>query len=255
MKLLLSNDDGIHAPGIRALHHSIAGLGEIHVVAPDAERSAVGHAITIADPLKVEAVERDGQLFGYAVNGTPADCVKLACCALMKDALPDCVISGINLGPNTGISVIYSGTVSAATEAAILGIPGMAISLSTFTEPRWDTAERCARLVIERFLRTPPPPDCLINVNIPNLPFEQIRGFKVTRTGRSRFNERFHRRQDPRGRNYYWLDGDIEVLEDRRDYAENTDLQAVEDGFVSITPIALDHTGYEFMDAVKSVYE
>jgi len=254
MKILLSNDDGIHAPGIQALYESLAGLGELCVVAPDAERSAVGHAITIADPLKVQDIHREGRLFGRAVGGTPADCVKLACCALM-DTLPDCVISGINLGPNAGISVIYSGTVSAATEGAILGIPSLAISLSTFVHPQWETAGKCARLVAERFLRHPPPPDCLINVNIPNRPFDEIQGFKVTRTARSRFRETFHRRQDPRGRVYYWLDGDIEALEDRRDYAENTDLQAIDDGFVSITPIMLDHTGYEFMEETKSVYE
>lgn len=254
MKILLSNDDGIHAPGIQVLYEHIADLGELAVVAPDAERSAVGHAITIADPLKVQDIYRNASFFGHAVNGTPADCVKLACCALLKNP-PDCVISGINLGPNAGISVIYSGTVSAATEGAILGLPSMALSLSTFVRPDWDSAGRCARMVIERFLRHPPPPDCLINVNIPNLPFEQIRGMKITRTGRSRFRETFHRREDPRGRVYYWLDGDLEVLKDRHDYAENTDLQAIEDGYISITPIMLDHTGYEFMSETKSVYE
>lgn len=254
MKILLSNDDGIHAQGIQTLYESIVDLGDISIVAPNAERSAVGHAITIADPLKVEHVLREGQFYGHAVNGTPADCVKLACCALLP-APPDFIISGINLGPNAGISVIYSGTVSAATEGAILGIPSMALSLSTFINPYWDTAGRCARMVIERFLRTPPPPDCLINVNIPNLPFNQIQGLKVTRTGRSRFKEVFHQRLDPRGRQYYWLDGDLEALEDRRDYAENTDLQAIDDGFISVTPIMLDHTGYEFMEMTKSVYE
>lgn len=251
--LLLSNDDGIHAPGIHALYEAIHDLGDLQVVAPDTERSAVGHAITISDPLKTQKIYKHDIFFGSAVSGTPADCIKLATTTLLKPA-PDFVISGINLGPNAGISVLYSGTVSAATEGTILGFPSMALSLDAFTNPQWDTAARCARHVIQQFMKHPPPPDCLINVNIPNVPYDQIQGYKVTRTGRSRFREVFHPRQDPRGRTYYWLDGELEKLDDQKAYQDNTDLNALENNYVSITPLALDHTAYDCMQEAKSVY-
>lgn len=134
MRILICNDDGIFAPGIAALREALSDLAEIHVVAPETERSAVGHAITIYNPLKTKRIQKGGMFFGHAVDGTPADCVKLAISALLPEP-PDLVVSGINLGPNAGISVIYSGTVSAATEGTILGIPSMAISLATFTDP------------------------------------------------------------------------------------------------------------------------
>jgi len=254
VRILLSNDDGIYADGIKVLYSAISDLADIHIVAPDVERSAVGHAITLSDPLKTKKIYKEDAFFGYAVSGTPADCIKLAATALI-DPPPDFVVSGINFGPNAGISVIYSGTVSAATEGTIFGYPSMALSLATFTDPEWDTAARCARHVIERFIAHPPPADCLINVNIPNVPYDQIRGYKVTRTGRSRFREVFHKRQDPRGHTYYWLDGDLEQLEDSKEYQENTDLQALEEKYVTITPLALDHTAYEFMQETKKVFE
>jgi len=135
-KIVLSNDDGINAPGLAALYSEIIKIGDVKVVAPDSEKSAVGHAITLSDPLRVWDFKKNGEFFGYAVNGTPADCVKIACWVLLKER-PDIVISGINLGSNSGINAIYSGTVSAATEGTILGIPSFAISLTTFTEPAY----------------------------------------------------------------------------------------------------------------------
>jgi 5'-nucleotidase len=247
MRILLSNDDGIYAPGILALYQAVRDLGEVEIVAPDAERSAVGHAITLSDPIKTKRVMRDGQFYGYGVGGTPADCVKLAVCGLLQKR-PDLVISGINLGPNAGISVIYSGTVSAATEGTILGIPSMAISLSTFKDPIWDTAARVARhlagIVPEKGL----PENTLLNVNVPNVPFDQLKGYAVTRMGQSRFVETFDRRTDPRGNAYYWMDGELERHGDSTD----TDLEAIEQGFVSLTPIWFDLTHHAVLPRIRS---
>jgi 5'-nucleotidase len=249
MKILLCNDDGIHAPGISVLHRSVSGLGEVRVVAPDVERSAAGHAITLSDPIKSTPVEKDGIFFGDAIGGTPADCIKLAVRALMKDEPPKLVLSGVNLGSNTGISVIYSGTVSAATEAVILGVPGVAFSLCTYVDPQWEMAGRVARELTERIMKHLPPPGVLLNINMPNLPYSELKGVKVTRMGRSRFIEKFHQRLDPRGRTYYWLDGDLEVQDD----GDDIDIHAVRDGYVSVTPIHLDLTAYDTMDYFRSL--
>ena len=247
MRILLSNDDGIHAPGIAALYEAVRDLGEIHVVAPSGEQSAVGHAITLSDPIKTKKIFRNGNFFGHAVGGTPADCVKLAACALLEHR-PDLVISGINLGPNAGISVIYSGTVSAATEGTILGIPSMAISINTFKDPLWDTAARVARHLAGLVRKTGLPPRTLLNVNVPNLPIEQIRGFMATHMGESRFVETFDRRTDPRGNEYFWMDGELEQ------YGETagSDLQALNQGFVSLTPIWFDLTNHTALPVIRN---
>jgi len=237
VRILISNDDGIHAPGIATLYEAVRDLGDVHVVAPSGEQSAVGHAITLSDPIKTKRVYKNGAFFGYAVGGTPADCVKLAACALL-DHRPDLVISGINLGPNAGISVLYSGTVSAATEGTILGIPSMAISINTFKDPIWETAARVARHLAGMIRQNGLPPRTLLNVNVPNLPLAEIRGFSVTRMGESRFVETFDRRTDPRGNEYYWMDGALEQCGETR----GSDLEALNQGFVSLTPIWFDLT-------------
>jgi 5'-nucleotidase len=248
MKILVSNDDGIHSPGIAALYESVRDLGDVQIVAPAAEQSAVGHAITLANPIKAQKIDKNGQFFGHAVGGTPADCVKLAV-HMMTGAPPDLVISGINLGPNAGISVIYSGTVSAATEGTILGIPSIAVSLNTFKDPLWKSgahfARKMAMLVLEKGL----PPETLLNVNVPNLPLDQIKGVRLTRMGRSRFVEEFDRRTDPRGNVYYWMDGKMELIDLG---AKDTDVQALEDGYVSITPIWFDLTHHAVMEKMKN---
>ena len=248
MKILLCNDDGIHARGISVLHKSIGGLGDLHVVAPDTERSAAGHAITLTDPIKTLTVEKNDQLFGTAVGGTPADCIKLALCLLHKDDLPDLVVSGINLGSNTGISVLYSGTVSAASEAVILGVPGIAISLCTYQNPHWDTAEKVAKEIVAKVLGNPLPDGTLLNVNIPNIPYSELKGMKAARMGRSRFVEKFSTHLDPRGNNYYWLDGELDLLDDSPD----TDVRVVNDGYVALTPIHIDLTATHAMEQVET---
>ncbi|QHI70264.1 5'/3'-nucleotidase SurE [Tichowtungia aerotolerans] len=251
MKILISNDDGIHAPGISALYHAVGELGDLTVVAPDVERSAAGHSITLSDPIKCIPVEKEDGVSGYAISGTPADCIKLAVRALMEDAPPDLVLSGINLGSNTGISVLYSGTVSAATEGVILGIPGVAFSLCTYRDPQWDMAKRVALEITRKLMKHPIPPGLLLNVNMPNLPYDELKGVKVTRMGRSRFIEKFHKRLDPQGRTYYWLDGDLEV----QDSGDDIDIHAVRDGYVSITPIHFDLTAREHLDYFQCLEE
>ena len=245
MRILVCNDDGIHAPGIGHLADALQDLGDVRVVAPAAEQSAVGHAITLSNPLKTHAVQRNGQPFGQAVGGTPADCVKLAVFAL-AGGRPDLVVSGINLGPNAGISVIYSGTVSAATEGTILGIPSIAVSLNTFSNPQWATGAHYARVMAGEVVRHGLPPETLLNVNVPNLPLAEVRGIRLTRMGRSRFVEEFHRRTDPRGNVYYWMDGYLEQLDD----PAGTDIDALNAGYVSVTPIWFDLTHQQAMGAL-----
>lgn len=236
MNILLSNDDGIYAPGIEALYTAASTFGNVTVVAPDGERSAAGHGITISDPIKVKEIETT--LFkGYATSGTPADCIKIACGGLLNE-MPDLIISGINLGANTGISVAYSGTVSAAAEGAVQGVPSIAFSLATFTNPQWETATKMAKEFLVRYLKSDRewPSDTLLNVNIPNI--AEPRGFKAVHTAKSRFEQLFHKRHDPRGNIYFWLDGDMINLETR----PNNDLQAVEDGYVAVAPVAFAAT-------------
>jgi len=219
----------------------MADLGEVTVVAPDAERSAVGHAITTLTPLRVKEVELEGGLRGHSVNGTPADSVKLAVGALLKDP-PDLVVSGINLGPNTATNIIYSGTVSAATEARILGIPSIAISVGAFQNPLWETAAIFARRIATEVLARGLPRKVLLNVNVPNLPPGEIRGVRITRQGESAYEERFDARTDPRSVPYYWAAGRYRMS----DVEEDTDALALEQGYVSVTPVSFDLTAYEF---------
>ena len=216
------------------------------MVAPDAERSAVGHAITTLTPLRVKEFRRGSQLQGYAVDGTPADCVKIAIGSILKDQKVDLVVSGINLGSNTATNVIYSGTVSAATEARILGVPSIAISLGTFVEPRWGYAAAFGRRIAAAVLEHGLPPKVLLNVNVPNLPRSQIKGVKITRQGDSAFLDDFAIREDPRHQPYYWLAGTY-LMEDED---PDTDGWAVRNGYVSITPVSFDLTAYHALSEV-----
>lgn len=246
-KILLTNDDGINAPGLYALYESIRTMGDVTVVAPDTEMSAVGHAITLTDPLRVEKINKRGEFFGYAVSGTPADCVKIAAWALL-DEMPDLIISGINLGNNTGISIIYSGTVSAATEGTILEIPSFAISLVAFKNPDFTYsakfAKKMAAIVLEKGL----PVGTLLNVNVPNVKEEEIKGVLVTRQGKAVYREHFDKRTDPWGRSYYWMAGEkVELEED-----ESVDDTALKNNQISITPIQFDLTDYANLDLLKS---
>jgi 5'-nucleotidase len=246
--ILITNDDGIHAPGLREIKEALKGLGNLKVVAPDSERSAMGHAITMLHPLRVVEVSHGSELFGLAINGTPADCVKLAVHSLLP-RLPRLVVSGINLGPNTGTNVLYSGTVSAATEGTILGIPSMAVSLRSFDKQSdFTPAGIYARQFAEKILARGLPDGILLNLNVPAIPKETIKGVRLTRLARYRYRDRYDRRQDPRGRDYFWLTGeDAEVLNPSSD----ADAVAVEQGYVSLTPLCYDLTCRDFMPELE----
>lgn len=248
MRLLLSNDDGIHAPGLQILATTLSAEHEVHVVAPDRERSATGHALTLHKPLRIEEVRIPGVKQALAVNGTPSDCIKLALGALMRDCRPDFVISGINRGPNLGTDVIYSGTVSAALEGTILlDRPCIAISLASFSDLGYEKAAAFALHLVRFLERHTLDPKVLLNVNVPAIEWQDVAGVRVTRLGRRRYNDCFERRIDPRGKVYYWLAGEAEELEDDTD----TDVQAIRDNCISISPIHYDLTHYPSLPEIK----
>jgi 5'-nucleotidase len=246
--ILVTNDDGIYAPGIYTLFHAMNEIGEARVVAPELERSAVGHALTISDPLRVWEVDRYGEIFGHAVNGTPADCVKLAVKAILNRK-PDLVVSGINQGPNTAINIMYSGTVSAATEGTIMGIPSIAFSLTSFRYKDFNYAGRFAKYLAKKILDKGLPPDTLLNVNIPAVPEHEIKGVKITRQGKGRYEEFFEKRIDPMNRSYYWLSGKKLQL----DNDPNVDDVAVMENYIAITPIQFDLTDYNAIGPLQEM--
>jgi 5'-nucleotidase len=237
MKVLLTNDDGIYAPGLEALYQELRSDFDLNIVAPESEMSAVGHAISLTSPLRVREVHQDGAFFGYAVGGTPADCVKIGVQELL-DERPDMIISGINPGANVGVNVLYSGTVSAATEGAFLGIPSAAISLNTRQGPDFRFAARFAREIIRFIDKRGLETGTALNVNIPAVPADQIHGVSICRQGVGRFRESFERRIDPRGNVYFWLSGETPVEYDNTD----TDTGALRENRITMTPISYDLT-------------
>ncbi|MGQ9921881.1 MAG: 5'/3'-nucleotidase SurE [Desulfobacca sp.] len=245
MYILVTNDDGIHAPGLMALYQALAAAHEVAVVAPESEQSAVGHAISLLNPLRVKKVNKNGSFFGWAVSGTPADCVKIAVAEILPQR-PDLVVSGINHGANVGINVLYSGTVSAATEATIMGIRAMAVSLSTFREADFQVAAHCAARLVQELPHLPLPPRVCLNVNVPSLPANQIKGVMLTRQENGLLVERYERRVDPRENIYYWLAG----INSKRHLEPGTDYWAVENGYISITPIHHDLTHYDCLQTL-----
>jgi len=244
-QILVTNDDGIFAEGISALRAALTEVGEVTVVAPERPRSASGHAITLHKPLRADRVPLPWGGFGYATNGTPSDCVVLGIYAIMPQC--DIVVSGINLGPNLGEDLTYSGTVSAAMEGAICGKPSIAISLAEYEHPIYHTPANFAAALVRRVLASGLPPDILLNVNVPNLPEEELAGVAITRQGKRRYEGRVERRDDPRGRPYYWLGG--EIIEDSD--GVGSDGEAVMHGKVSITPIHLNLTATHFADTLR----
>jgi 5'-nucleotidase len=259
MKLLVGNDDGIFAPGIRALANTLAAAGyQVTVVCPDRERSATGHGLTIHKPLRAEQVEGifHPGVEAWACSGTPSDCIKLALEAILEGP-PDFLLSGINQGSNLGTDVLYSGTVSAAMEGVIAEVTSIALSLTSFTEPEFQVAADYAVTLVQQLMAQPLPEPMLLNVNIPALPISQIAGVKTTRQGLRRYHDIFEKRLDPRGKSYYWLAG--EVLEDldtpvthSKDRELITDVQAIREGFISITPLQYNLTHYDRIDRIQS---
>jgi len=243
--ILVSNDDGIFSNGIKALAEAAAEFGDIEVVAPDRQQSAVGHAITVTTPLRARPFQLDNRFSGRAVNGTPADCIKLAHDKLL-DRKPDLVVSGINHGSNAGINIIYSGTVSAATEGTVLGYPSIAFSCTDYDEDAdmtgcREAARRVIRYVLDNGLKR----GVTLNVNAPSGP---LKGLRWARQAESRYVEEFEGRVDPHNRDYYWMTGKFELLEQNG----GSDIDILEKGFASITPIQYDLTAKDVLRSLEN---
>lgn len=242
MRILLSNDDGYFAPGLAHLATALSARAEITVVAPERDRSGASNSLTLDRPLTVRRAP-NGFLF---VNGTPTDCVHLAVTGLL-DALPDMVVSGINLGANMGDDTIYSGTVAAATEGYLLGIPSIAVSLASKAALHFETAARVAAELVERHGKAPVPAGAwLLNVNVPDIPYAELKGYRVTRLGRRHKAEDVVKTTNPRGETVYW----VGAAGPAADAGEGTDFDAVDSGFVSITPLQIDLTHHGLMERV-----
>lgn len=243
MKILVSNDDGVHAPGLAFLAQSLGQIADVTVVAPDRNRSGVSNSLTLEHPLRIVTASN-----GFnSVNGTPTDCVHLAVTGFLKET-PDMVVSGINEGANLSDDVLYSGTVAAATEGRFLGLPSIAISLSGPRCEHYDTAAQIAKLLVKQLASTPLTFDTILNVNVPDLPFSELRGIQVTRLGTRHIAEPTIKALDPRGRRIYW----VGQPGPEQDAGPGTDFYAVNSGYVSVTPLHLDLTHYKVMDELSN---
>ncbi len=248
-RILISNDDGLLALGVRSLANTLAAAGhEVTAVCPDRERSATGHGLTIHQPIRADRVEAvfDARVTAWACSGTPSDCVKFALSALYETP-PDFVLSGINHGSNLGTDILYSGTVSAAMEGTIEGIASLAFSLASFSSTDFSAAANFAVQLLDQLAIRPLPTATLLNVNVPPLPAERLAGAAIARQGLRRYREQFEKRLDPRGKSYYWLAGEAIEDIDQPDHVHlppeiPTDVQAVRAGYISITPLQYNLT-------------
>ncbi|MFQ5861973.1 MAG: 5'/3'-nucleotidase SurE [Candidatus Brocadiales bacterium] len=247
MRILLTNDDGIYAAGIGAINKTLGEIGKVVVVAPEAERSGVSHSITWAHPLRVRKVYVENEFLGYAVSGSPADCIKMATMEIMQEP-PDLVVSGINLGANVGIHVLYSGTVAASIEGSILGLPSVAVSIDISGYTDLEYAAIAAKDIIKQIIKHKLPRCTLININFPSVRREEIKGIRLTRQYTYDFEGSVDKRKDPGGKTYYWLAGGTETTVEE----EGTDVQALRDGYISITPLRYDLTDHNLLKSIGS---
>jgi len=245
--VLVTNDDGVAAPGIQALGQALATRFETVIVAPHRERSAASHGITLTTPLKIRPALGPRGAKTYSVNGTPVDCVKLALATIFRRRMPDLLVSGINLGSNTGINIIYSGTVSAAFEASLHGIPAIATSLDTFSNPDFRACASFTARLAARVLAMKGAGGILLNVNAPNLPPGKIRGVAITSQGRFRHEGGYAPRVDPRGEKYYWATIRARAFKE----STGTDSEALKRGMISVTPIQYDVTEHARLDDLR----
>ncbi len=247
--ILITNDDGITAPGIIALAEAVKHLGKVVVVAPDKPQSGMGHAITIGQPLRLHPVKTFEGIEAWQCSGTPVDCVKLAVDKILKGK-PDICLSGINHGANHSINVIYSGTMSAALEASIEGIPSVGFSLlDPSVEADFTGAQQYARIIVEQILGKNIDKHLCLNVNIPAIPAELIKGLKVSRQAYAKYEEEFSQRKDPAGRDYYWLTGEFVNF----DKGKDTDVWALENDYVSVVPVQFDLTHYVLKEKLEKI--
>jgi len=243
MRILLTNDDGIHARGIHALIQELQSIAEIYLVAPDRERSGTGHSITVFEPIKAVSTQINGVKESWLVGGTPVDCVKLAISKLISEKI-DLVISGINHGSNLGTDVLYSGTVSAGAEGVIMGLPSIAVSLNSMsTDADFSLCAQFTRKMVGKLIEQGMDKTTFLNINVPALPRVDIKGIRITKLGIRNYDNLFEERKDPRGNTYFWLGGGI--LEEEQD--PDSDVAAVEQGYISITPIHMDLTDYNLI--------
>ncbi len=248
--ILVTNDDGLFAPGIKALIEVVKGIGTPIVVAPDSPQSGKGHAISLHDPLRLHRVDTFGEIEAYECSGTPVDCVKLAKHVILKGRIPDLCVSGINHGSNVAINILYSGTMSAAMEASLEGIDSIGFSLLDFSfEADFETGKPYVKSIIEYTLEHGLGKSQLLNVNIPKLGKDRIKGMKVCRQANARWKEEFVEHKDPLGRPYYWMTG--EFVND--DNGEETDVWALENGYISIVPCGHDLTAYSAIKKIKEL--
>ncbi len=246
--ILVTNDDGINAPGIRNLVEIAQSLGEVFVVAPDSPQSGMGHAITISQPLRLNRVEVFEGIEAYECSGTPVDCVKLAKNVLLREREIDLCVSGINHGSNASINIIYSGTLSAAMEASLEGIPSLGFSLLDYSfHAQFKPGKPYIRKLMQYVLENGLAEGSLLNVNIPNLPDGNLKGIRICRQAEARWVEEFLESKDPRGQKYYWLTGRF-VLDDHKD---DTDIWALDNGYISVVPSMHDLTDYRSLKTLK----
>jgi 5'-nucleotidase len=248
--ILITNDDGITAPGIKNLIEAVKDLGKVVVVAPDKPQSGMGHAITIGIPLRLHKVNFFGDIEAYQCTGTPVDCVKLAVDKVLHSK-PDICLSGINHGANHSINVIYSGTMSAAVEAAIESIPSIGFSLLDYAlEADFTASRKYARVIVKQMLESPPDKHCVLNVNIPIATEEEIKGVKICRQAYAKYEEDFIERNDPHGRKYYWLTGQFVNFDEGTD----TDVWALANKYVSVVPVQFDLTHYKQKQQLENTW-
>jgi len=247
--ILITNDDGITAPGIRTLIDVMNSVGDVVVVAPDSPQSGMGHAITVNSTLFVEKVKvNGGAQIEYSCSGTPADCVKLAVDQILERK-PDLCVSGINHGSNSSINVIYSGTMSAAIEAGIEGIPAIGFSLLDYSwNANFEASKKYVKMIAENVIKEGLPKDVVLNVNIPNLPEKELKGIKICRQARANWVEEFDKRTNPQGRVYYWLTGKFVNL----DHGEDTDEWALKNGYISVVPVQFDLTAHHSIQTLNT---
>ncbi len=243
MKILLSNDDGVFAEGLETLHRHLQQQHDVTVIAPDRNCSGASNALSLTNPLRIQ--QRHNGF--YAVNGTPSDCVHLAINSFL-DEDPQLVVSGINHGPNLGDDVVYSGTVAAATEGRYMGLPAIAVSLAGHNGKHFDTAAKVICQIIEHLKQHPLPADQILNVNVPDVPYEELKGIQATRQGRRHRAETMVKSQDPWGRDIYWY-GPVGT---EQDAGPGTDFYAVANGYCSVTPLSVDMTAYRSLDDMQS---
>lgn len=254
MKILVSNDDGIYASGIRALTEKLSEEHDVYVIAPDRERSAAGHSLTLHTPLRVDEIEPKFKIKrAWSTTGTPGDCVKIGLSAILEEGeLPDLVISGINHGPNLGADILYSGTVSAALEGAVLGFPSIAISVSSVAPELEDFYFAAEFLVkfLPKIKEMNIPDKTILNINVPGVPEEDISGVAITKLGTRMYTDTYEKRQDPRGKTYYWLAGELIT----QDSETNTDITAIRNNKISITPITFEITHKSIMPDLEKAF-